>query len=258
MKRNIHPFLYSLSLVFLTLLAGSCSSDASFSTKASQPSTTGQAGSLARFAVVDNYLYVVDIDGLKQYDISEQPKMTFVRDVPMENGVETIFAKPPYLFIGTQTGLYTYEISSNGGLDFVSHYAHIISCDPVVADDRYAYVTLRSGNAGCQGWASINQLQIISIEDITRPQNIMNYDMSFPKGLGIDDGTLFICDDNHLKIYNAADPYNLLPIKEFQDIKPNDIIPLGDLALVISSTSLYQYDYSDLNNIFLVSQFGLD
>ena len=216
---------------------------------------TGQGGSMARFTIVGDFLYTVDINSLSQYNISNPDEMVFVQDIPIQSGVETIFPKGNHLFIGTENGMFIYEMTSDGDLSYVSDYHHIISCDPVVANDNYAFVTLRSGDPCRQGF--LNELQVVDINDINFPHQVAAYDMDFPKGLGIDDNTLFVCDDENLKIFDATDPLNLSPITQIDGISPNDVILLGDLALVISPNKLYQYDYSDVSNIFKVSELGI-
>ncbi len=65
----------------------------------------------------------------------------------------------------------------------LSTYQHIFSCDPVVADDKYAYVTLRSGNSCFRG---VNRLDIIDISDLTNPKFATSMNMSNPYGLALD------------------------------------------------------------------------
>jgi hypothetical protein len=225
------------------------------SSEQSQVPDNGQGGSLARFAVVGDFLYVVDINSLSQYNISNPDEMIFVRDIVIENGVETIFPKGDHLFIGTQNGMYIYEMTDNGDLSYVSQYNHIVSCDPVVVNDDFAFVTLRSGDPCRLGFT--NELQVINIKDLTFPHLVFTHNMDFPKGLGIDDNTLFVCDGDHLKVFDSTNPSNLTSITQIDDIIPNDVILLGELALVISPNKLYQYDYSDVNNIFKVSELGI-
>ncbi|MEA3316621.1 MAG: hypothetical protein U9R54_01535, partial [Bacteroidota bacterium] len=68
--------------------------------------------------------------------------------------------------------------------------------------------------------------------------------------------TLFICDgDDGLKIYDTSDPLNISSniITSFSDINAFDVIPLNDVLMLIGENGLYQYDYSDLENIQLLS-----
>ena len=79
--------------------------------------------------------------------------------------------------------------------------------------------------------------------------------MSNPHGLSKDANTIFICDGTGgLKIYNAADVSNLQLIKQITGIETFDVIAFNGNALVVTKDGLYQYDYSDLNNIHLRSK----
>ena len=80
--------------------------------------------------------------------------------------------------------------------------------------------------------------------------------MENPYGLGIDDDMLFVCDGTAgLKIYDASDPLNLGSnlVKVYSDMTPYDVILLGSILVLISPEGLFQYDYSDINNIQLLS-----
>jgi hypothetical protein len=50
-------------------------------------------------------------------------------------------------------------------------------------------------------------------------------------------------------VYNAANVSNLQLIKKIGNIETFDVIALNGVALVVAHDGLYQYDYSDLNNI---------
>ncbi len=70
------------------------------------------------------------------------------------------------------------------------------------------------------------------------------------------DEILFVCDGTSgLKIYDASNPMTLGSnlIKQYTGITPYDVIPLGNILVLIGTEGLYQYDYSDINNIQLLS-----
>ncbi|MCK9206886.1 MAG: hypothetical protein M0P66_07230, partial [Salinivirgaceae bacterium] len=132
---------------------------------------------------------------------------------------------------------------------FLSEFRHASSCDPVVVNGNYAYVTLRGGNL-CGAIES--QLNVIDISTIENPKLVATCLMEEPYGLGIDDSVLFVCDGNAgLKIYNAANPLEIDShlLASYPDNHAFDVIPLGDVLVMIGVDGLYQYDYSDLNNI---------
>jgi hypothetical protein len=80
----------------------------------------------------------------------------------------------------------------------------------------------------------------------------MTYPLTNPHGLGKDGDLLFICDGSAgLKIFDAADPRTITGhlIKAYPGIHAYDVIPLNGILILIGADGLYQYDYTDLQNI---------
>ncbi|HRK27368.1 MAG TPA: hypothetical protein PK239_08770 [Chitinophagales bacterium] len=215
--------------------------------------SAGVGGSMARFTLVNDYLYIVTLSNLHSYNVATpaQPQMSSVVNIGWN--IETIFPFKNHLLIGAPTGMFVYGLSNPATPNFVSTFAHVTSCDPVVAEGNYAYVTLRSGTF-CQGFT--NQLDVLDISDINNPTLVKTYPMTNPHGLGIDNGTLFICDgDAGLKIYDATDVYTIdqHQLAHYDNINAFDVIPYNQVLLMIGSNGLYQYDYSNLQQISLLS-----
>jgi hypothetical protein len=121
----------------------------------------------------------------------------------------------------------------------------------VVEGDR-AYVTLRSGNA-CGG--TQNLLQVVNLSVKENPTLLYSFQMASPYGLGIDNGTLFVCEgSNGLKVYDATYESNITSheIARFPGIHAYDVIPLESILFMIGDDGFYIYNYSDLNNITLL------
>ena len=132
----------------------------------------------------------------------------------------------------------------------IGQFTHVRGCDPVIADDNYAYVTLNDSSA-CLGGIT-NELQIIDISDVSNATEIKFYQMTHPVGLSKDGNILFVCDGKDgLKIYNAGDVKNLQLIKQLSDATDYDVVAQNGIAIVVASNGLYEYDYSDLTNIHL-------
>jgi hypothetical protein len=215
---------------------------------------SGVGGSMARFALYDNYLYTVTEQDLKLFNISTLSEPVHQLDVAIGWGIETIFPYTDKLFIGSQTGMFIYDLSNPMSPNYLSQFAHVTSCDPVVVQGERAYVTLRGGTQ-CNGFT--NQLDVLNIANLLNPVLIKSYPMEGPYGLGIDDNTLFICDgDAGLKVFDATDDLKIdqNQLAHFKDINAFDVIPLNGLLLMIGSDGLYQYDYVDAENINLVSK----
>jgi len=245
MKTNtIQNIIFSTLIIFLVV---TCSKDSSM-----QPDTaSGQGGSLARFTISKGHLYTVDNTNLKVFDISDESKPEFIKELNAGFGIETIFPLGDNLFLGSRVGMTIYDITTASNPVYLSSFSHIYSCDPVVVEGNYAFVTLSTSNSCTRG---TNELQIIDISNLQAPNLVETYSMLNPKGLGIDDGTLFICD-NGLKVYDATNVLDLKLIKTF-DIKANDVIPYNGKLLVIGDDGFYQYDYSN-EEITLLSKINI-
>lgn len=250
--KNILPSILFLSIGFASVRCGESSAAAEVST------STGVGGSLARFTILGNYLYTVDFQTLKVFDITNSVEPRLKKSISVSGGVETIFPLGSRLFLGTQTGMVIYDIDKEGIPQFVSLYQHITRCDPVVANAQYAYVTLRTSNCRIVTGSASDQLEIIDISDPQNPKQIAIHPLTEPRGLGLDGNILFVCDSNlGVKIYNVSNPTNIELITELKDIIAHDVIVLNGLLLVIGPDNIYQYDYSDLKNIRKLSQMPL-
>ena len=231
-------------------------SDVSFaaSPNASSPANpTGLGGSIARFAVQSDFLYAVDSYNLNVFDISDTSSPMYENSVEVSWNVETIFPFKDKLFIGAQAGMFIFDTSVPANPTYVSSFLHVTACDPVVANDDYAFVTLRSGNA-CQGFT--NQLDVIDISSIENPRLHKTYQMQNPYGLGLDGDVLFVCEAEFgLRVYNITDVDNISSnlIAAFTDINVFDVIPWQKVLLAVGEDGLYQYDYSDIESIELLS-----
>ncbi|MCG8323803.1 MAG: hypothetical protein MI921_30205 [Cytophagales bacterium] len=127
----------------------------------------------------------------------------------------------------------------------LSSFMHFTACDPVVVNDDYAFVTLRSGNI-CDGF--VNQLDVVDIRDLNNPTLEKTYPMDNPHGLGIDRDNLFLCEGEFgLKVFNTEDVQKISDnlIKHIGDIHAYDVIPFQNNLIMVGQDGLYQFDYSD-------------
>jgi len=217
--------------------------------------TTGQGGSLAKFKIVDNFLYAVDSHNINIFNIDNLEKPQQLNPIFAGFDIETIFNRGDHLFLGSMRGMYIYNIESPSTPQFISEFQHGTACDPVVVDSDYAYITLRAGNS-CG--AIDSSLQIVNITDINNPTLTKSYAMDNPYGLGIKDDLLFICDGSSgMKIFNKSNVDDLQLVDHFENINTYDVIPLEDHLLMIGEGMLYQYGYTE-EGINLLSQFSLN
>ena len=205
---------------------------------------TGTGGSMARFTIVDPYLYALHKTYIQLVRIDDPVNPSLWSTVDVGWGIETIFPYGNYLFIGSTTGMFIYDNTNPDNPTKLSAFAHVTSCDPVVAQGDYAYVTLRAGSF-CGG--GVNRLDILDITDLTDPQMVESYAMQGPFGLGIDGSFLFVCDGvAGLKVYDVSDPMNIDLIAFETNNETYDVILIPPLAIVVGPDGLDQYDYTDV------------
>jgi hypothetical protein len=216
-------------------------------------SGVGTGGSMARFGIKNNILYLVDQSTVKLFDISNKTVPSKINELYTSLNVETMFMTDKTMFLGTTSGMMVYDISNPAIPIPQALFTHAKSCDPVIVDDTLAYITQRTGT-NC-GWG-LNVLDIVDIKNINLPVLLMSYRMVNPYGLGKDGDLLFVCDGTAgLKVYDASYTSDLTDhlIFSYPDIKAYDVIPLGGVLLLIGDDGLYQYNYSDIRSIKLLS-----
>jgi hypothetical protein len=243
---------YRDGIAFNQSLASSFDSKMAFVPSGSN-SQSGIAGSKARFTISGDHLYAIDGANLDIVALTTPQHPKAKKEILVSWDIETLFPHEDKLFFGTQSGMLIYDLKDNENPSLISRYAHVRSCDPVVVEGNHAYVTLRNGST-CGGFT--NQLEVINISDLKSPYVEKICPMTNPNGLGIDNGTLFICDGTSgLRVLDASDVTKICesPLARYEGIHALDIIPFQNVAMMIGNDGLYQYDYSNPKEIKLLS-----
>ncbi len=229
----------------LLLLLASCEKDMN-----SVSSATGVGGSLSRFTIVGNYLYAVDDHFLYSYDISNGANPIKTGTSAINFDIETIYPFNNRLFIGTRTGLYIYSLDTPSMPSKISEARHARSCDPVVANDSIAFVTLK-GSSSCGPAES--GLYVHNIKNIFTPLLIRTLPMSNPEGLALNGNTLYICCNNDgLRVVNVGDPANPVITKTLTGAYFKDAIVYNNHLICFVSTGIMLYDIGSAANPVLV------
>lgn len=235
--------LTTLAIACLFLLSCGKESGDPINTSAND-SGTGTGGSLARFAIVGNHLYTVDMESLNVFELGANGKPSKIGSSTIGFGIETIFPKGDKLFIGSQLGMFIYDVSSPANPQQLSRMEHVFSCDPVAANDSFAFVTLHTGGITGRCFRGTNELQVYDVRDLRSPRFMYSQAMTRPLGLGVDQNTLFICDYDSLKVYSIDGSGQLSPFDQFA-VEALDVIPLKGVLLLIAKDGFYQYRYGN-------------
>jgi hypothetical protein len=143
--------------------------------------------------------------------------------------------------------MFIFDIANPSSPTQVGQFTHARTCDPVIADNENAYVTLYDGSP-CGGFT--NQLDVVNVSNLTAPTLIKTYPMTNPHGLAKDGNRLFICDGKDgLKMYDAGDPANIVLKKHITGLETYDAIAWNKNLVVVARDGLYQFDYSDPNDL---------
>ena len=214
----------------------------------------GISGSMARFTIVNDYLYAVDHHTLHPISIADPEEPVAGNLISAGFDIETIYPFKNKLFLGSMGGLYIYDISQPDAPVKEGDFIHARACDPVIADDKYAYVTLREGtNCG----PSTNELEVVDVQDLAAPSLLKAYPMTKPQGLTKDNALLFVCD-NGIKMFDATDPANIVLKDHVMGLETRDAIAWNKNLIVVASNGLYQYDYTSSDKLILRSKLSIN
>lgn len=248
--------LYIITVLFLTATAfysctkesGGAAADAAFASNGG----TGKGGSLTRFTITGDYLYAVDNHFLYAYSLSTGSRPELVYTSPLNFDIETIYPYKDNLFLGTRTGLYIYSLQTPGRPQLVGEAKHARSCDPVVANDSVAFVTLKG-----DGWCgpAENGLYIHDIKNIMAPALKKMVPLPSPVGLGLQDNILYVCCGSAgLKVFDVTEPYAPTLLTTKTDANFVDVIPYNGTLICFVQNGLVLYDITKPAEPVLVKQ----
>src|SRR5687768_3672718 len=219
--------------------------------------TIGQGGSLARFTIAGNYLYTVDKQNMKVFDITNPSTPVFKRSIPVGFEIETIFPFKDKLFVGSTSVVHIFSIDDPANPQKLSEAISpsvMRRCDPVVAKDTVAYATLRT-NDQCGGIASI--LAVYDIKDVKHPVQRTTRQVSEPYGLGYSGNTLYVCDKQQgIMVFDITQAYNPVFIRNVAAASGYfiDVIPYNDILVAWVSNGMTLYDISSPQTPSLIKQ----
>jgi hypothetical protein len=245
-NHDVYPIYFLSDMYYSKMNSSGASSGVS-------GSGVGAGGSMARFGIKGNVLYTVNSNVLKVFDITDKTSPVKAGDFYPGWGVETMFLTSDKMFLGTTSGMVILDLSVPLSPQYKTFFSHARSCDPVIVDDTLAYITLRAGTS-CGG--SQTSLNVVNIKNISSPSLVATYTMKDPHGLGKSGDLLFLCDGSDgLKIFDASYPKAISDhlLYSYPGINAYDVIPIGNLLILIGDNGLYQYDYSNIQNIKLLS-----
>lgn len=214
------------------------------------PSPSGQGGSLARFAIVGNYLYAVDQENLSVFKVQDAANPQHIKTIRVGFEIETIFPFKDKLFIGSTSVVHIFSIDNPENpakLSVAISPTVLRRCDPVVAKDTVAYATLRVSGA-CGGVQSV--LACYDIKNVLNPVQKSVVFVGEPYGLGYKEDVLYVCDKTGgLLLFDISNAYQPRHLKALHDADWYiDVIPYNDVLICWTGTGAMLYNITDQRN----------
>lgn len=209
----------------------------------------GQAGSTARFAISNNVLFAIYLNKVKNFDLNNPRSPKMLNEVDLGFGIETLFPYKKSLFVGAFNGMHILDITNPYQPKHMTTYAHVVACDPVVVNDSYAFVTLRTGTT-CGGVQNI--LEVVDITNLNSPKQVKVYPMQNPHGLSLAGDYLYVSEgDFGLKSFkvNDVNAIDKNMVQHLDKIKSTDIIAGPKSLIVMGNETICQFDYSNKANL---------
>lgn len=240
------------AILFLLLVIITGCDKSTLDSNSNAGNQNGTGGSLARFTLAGNYLYVVEEATLKTFDVSAPANPILKNTVVIGNNIETIYPYKNNLFIGSQTGMFIYSIANPAAPKLSGSASHVRSCDPVVANDTAAFVTLRSGSF-CG--APADGLYLYKITNLLAPQLVKTFNLPTPYGLGLKDSILFVCQGaNGMSAINVKNINAPVISQKITGHNFRDVIPYGDLLICYVTDGIALYDISNTASIRFINK----
>lgn len=236
--------------IIFTVACWGCSKDSNKGTSSTSGST-GQGGSLARFIVAQNHLYVVENRNLKVFSLANPVDPILTKEIAVGWDIETIYSFEDKLFIGSMSAMYVYSITNPSSPQYLGEASHVRACDPVIANDSVAYVTVRSAS-DCGG--TTNALYVYDISNILNPYQKNTIPLTGPWGLGMRDDRLYVCDGGEgLMVYNITNPNYPSFIKKVTGEIFYDVIVVDDedilICMIQGGVAIYDISNDNLTKL---------
>lgn len=249
----------NLFIVIAIIFFFGCGKESTSTDSTAFATSGGKGGSLARFTVVGDYLYTVDRETLKVFDISNPQLPVLKRSIKAGFEIETIFPFKDKLFLGSTSVVYIFSLNDPSNPQKLSEAISptvMRRCDPVVAKDNVAYATLRT-NGPCGGTTST--LVVFDITDVTKPVQKASIQVGEPYGLGYSGNILYVCDRLYgFSVYDISKPYSPSLVNNVKIsselVNFIDVIPYNNILVCWTSKGMALYDISTPQYPTLIKQ----
>lgn len=253
-----------LSLALFSLLLASCAGDLGLTGESNEGAVIGKYKTMT---IVGDYMYAVNNTQLLTIDLTDKANPKEIDKQDIGEAIENLYQVEEVLFIGSQTNMHIYALGENGipqvksDTPYMNLGEDINVCDPVIANQDIAYVTLSTdvwqNVNGCGQQISFNELRTYDVSDLENPSLVNTYNCNSPQGMSIDGNYLFMSDGNAgFKVFELDHSGKTTLIGTYGG-SSYDVIAKDKKLLVVSKEEIRQFDYSNINDLTLYSTLDL-
>lgn len=254
-----------LNFFSILFLAALISCDAEFGTVGSFDSGTNTTqGSYANMLVINDFMYVINKEKLQTYSLEKPEEPALLNDQEVGFNIESLLHHKGSLFIGSAQAMFIYEIDELGipnrtsVTDYQSLGNDFCMNDPIAVNDVNAFASLSSRTVGECGRFDMNEIRVYDITNLEVPQHIQTVRMDSPRGIALDGDILFVCEaESGLKVLDVSTPDSPIQIYHFNNFSAFDVIANDGLLVVVGPDKIYEYDYSDIENMVYLSELDI-
>lgn len=252
---NKFTFLFLLCLILLA----ACSSE--FAGVGNGDSATTTQGSYANMIVVGDLMYVVNKHKLQTFSINDQANPRLLNEREIDFSIESLLHYKGSLFIGSPEGMFIFTLDEYGIPKFtsVTEYSvfsgNLCMNDPLAVNDEYAFASLSSKEIGDCVRLGIDEIKVFNIKEPKSPVEIQRIPMDSPRGIALDGNLLFVTEANQgLKVLDVSNPLQANLLYHFDGFQAYDVIANDGLLVVVGPEKIYEYDYSEIENMKFLSE----
>jgi hypothetical protein len=230
MKTTFNPFFFYAPSSFDTYFLNG---------NGQSPVASDNTGYDSLFSVKGDLLYTVRGSVIGIYSIKESDKPVFLRNIPLEFHVETVYSANGKLFIVSLAELHVYSLSDPLQPVNMTTFEIPDAYEQFACSDGYAFVLLKEWQ-----WTSGSILAIKFPAD-GKPRVVKEYEMSNLSDIVTDGSRLYICARKEgVKMFDASNPLSLRLIDQMNGGDSRHAVIHRRILTVTGPGGLTQYDIS--------------
>lgn len=205
------------------------------------------------FSIYNDLLYTVVKDTMRIFNLyTNENKLESkpINTIAIGWNAKAIFNYNMYLYANTPSGLIRYSLENPIYPQYIDRISDISGNYDLIIEDNFIFASIRKNQVEVTD-SNSGKLVIMDLHNPKSP--LATYQMKNPRGITLTKQYLFICD-NGLKIYDRENLANIRLLATYNDINGYHIFMYAKYLMVITTDGLYQYDYSNIQDLKLVSK----